>query len=303
VTSLSILVDPKAVDEILTNSRGVFGGGGVANERNSDVLGWVDPRLLARQSLDYHVTRSLWLGCGGAFTLALPLALAWAVWRGGRAARLCAAASLVFLAIVAGSAVRMARYLSPGLPLLALVVAAALGAAARRLGGQRAAGALLAALAVGVAVEPAARAFAFARVASATDTRVLVVDWLRAQHPQGARVAVVGTRIWGYGAPEIGPPFVLTRPAALRPGDLVVTHEHWLGFSRLEPGELDRVAPCRREVARFSPTGPGWAGSVFEAADAFYVPLAGFAGVERPGPDVTVWAVTACEGADASRAL
>jgi hypothetical protein len=52
---------------------------------------------------------------------------------------------------------------------------------------------------------------------------------------------------------------------------------------------LQPPAPlCWEEMARFSPGTP-LCSSVYDLFDQFYVPYAGFVGVERPGPQVTVY--------------
>ncbi len=48
---------------------------------------------------------------------------------------------------------------------------------------------------------------------------------------------------------------------------------------------------CFEEVARFGPGRPG-CDAVYDLFDQFYLPFAGFAGVERPGPEVVVYRPT-----------
>src|SRR5262249_36987545 len=118
---------------------------------------------------------------------------------------------------------------------------------------------------------------------------------------KGTRVTILGTRVWPFGAPEI-PPELTRLPSppergSLAPGDLIVAHDHpLLPFSRVSPNDLDAAAPCRTEIARFSPFGPSWQRSRFGPADASYIRIAGFRGVERPGPIVTIWRVERCAG-------
>jgi hypothetical protein len=70
----------------------------------------------------------------------------------------------------------------------------------------------------------------------------------------------------------------------------VVVHEHQLAFSRPIPAQMMALRPRLEPLVVFSPyAGPraGW----FEELDAYYVPFHDFAGVERPGPLITIYAL------------
>jgi hypothetical protein len=300
-TSWSIFVEyRKARLDFIAMGAAVWGIGQRPSELTSDVTRWIDPAHLGWQSLDYHLTRSLRLGSGLLTALVLVPALVWALCFAGEKFRFVAVALLIYLALIATSAVRLVRYFSPAVPLVSLVVAGAATRVVDRLAAGRRRSVLLVASAVVLAAEPALRAYEYARVAAREDTRTLASRFLATNLPPGTRVAVLGTGVWPYGEPPL--PRGLTRLGsprdvpATRPGDVVLTHDHTLAFSHVAPGDLERAAPCRTEIARFSPYTPEWRGSLFEMADAYYIPLAGFRGVERPGPVITVWRVEACPG-------
>ena len=111
--------------------------------------------------------------------------------------------------------------------------------------------------------EPLSSIVAHDRIAAATDTRVLASEWLAQHLPQGTRVAMVGTVFWGYGEPAAPPGIEMTR-SALDAASLdatgaryVVTHDHPLFSSRVDPQALARLAPRLRLLAEFDPfTGP-----------------------------------------------
>ncbi|MEW6270963.1 MAG: hypothetical protein AB1689_16895, partial [Thermodesulfobacteriota bacterium] len=69
----------------------------------------------------------------------------------------------------------------------------------------------------------------------------------------------------------------------------LVTHDHVLFSSHLDP---DVLAPFGERLvlrAEFDPfRGPRDA-ALFDAQDAYYVPMAGFGVVERPGPSVRIY--------------
>jgi hypothetical protein len=301
VTSISIFYDYQSFRNLTTwNALAVFNPGHELTSELSDVVGYLGQGI-AWQSFDYHLTRSLRIGSGLLTAFALLPALVWSFFFAGPKWRTIAVSFLLYLALIGSSAVRLVRYFSPLAPLVSLMVAAAAVRAVERVASERARPALLVGLALVLAWEPARRARAYVRVAGATDTRVLATDFLEHNLPRGTRIGILGTRVWPFGAPEIPPGFEkLARspdPSITQPGDVIITHEHSLPFSRLAPGELEQAVPCRTELVRFSPYDASWRTSRYEPADAYYVPLDGFTGVVRPGPIVTIYRVDACVGA------
>ena len=140
-------------------------------------------------------------------------------------------------------------------------------------------------------VAPSTATLAFggrcARIQSAASTRVSVRPAMRSC-----------ATLFTYADPEL-PPTVHRVPADVAVDAYgaagvthVVTHEHTIPFSRLDPQQMARLAPHLRLLAEFTPYTAGPAGG-FEAEDAFYIPFYAFAGVERPGPRVRVYAYEA----------
>jgi hypothetical protein len=251
---------------------------------------------LGSRALGYHVTVSLRWGCGLAFALATPLALI-ATARTRRPFFILATAfSGLWLAIAGLSPVHLARYFTPLVPTLCLCVAAWVVGLARH-PPAKVRPAVLAAVTLLLCAEPLARSVAANRVGAETDTRVLATEWMAKNLPRTAVVAQLGSAIIPLiGDPELPPGVKRVLPA---PGDTdldhlhvthVTTHEHVLPFSRLDPAQMAAVAPRLEQLAEFSPWRDGPAGA-FEREDAYYVPFYDFAGVERPGPLVRVYAV------------
>lgn len=251
----------------------------------------------------YHVTTSFRWGTGLLFSLLCVPAIA----LGGRGREpfflLATLFTLVWLVTIGVSPVHHVRYLTPILPLLALLVARGVVHAARPLG--RFAVPALVAATLAIAAEPLARAIGHDRILAATDTRVLAADWLGGRARPGDRVAVLGTRIWPYGVPTM-PRGVEIVPLGERhgldpgPARFLVTHEHPLPFSRVEADDLARLRPRLRLETEFSP----WEGDVprgwYESADAYYAPLHDFAGVLRPGPLVRIYSIAPAEAPPAT---
>ena len=57
------------------------------------------------------------------------------------------------------------------------------------------------------------------------------------------------------------------------------------------PAFLERNSGHLTLVADFDPQRRGGERAIFEQNDAYYIPISGFSGVERPGPHVRIYRV------------
>ena len=73
--------------------------------------------------------------------------------------------------------------------------------------------------------------------------------------------------------------------------EYLVTHDHPLFYSTVDPELLERLRPRLALEAEFAAFDPERAEPLFEAADAYYIPVHAFSGVERPGPEVRIYRV------------
>ncbi len=75
----------------------------------------------------------------------------------------------------------------------------------------------------------------------------------------------------------------------------IVTHEHPLVYSKIDPVFRDQLERDAVQVRSFNPFKEGKDAPIYDPIDAYYVPLAGFGGVVRPGPLLKIWRLQICE--------
>jgi 4-amino-4-deoxy-L-arabinose transferase-like glycosyltransferase len=251
---------------------------------------------LASRAFAYHVTHSLRYGVGLLQLLVLPVAGAWACVRREPLLLLSAVFCGTLLLVAGASPVRLARYVTPLTPLVAILLADGVVALGRRTGtaGRRAAA--MATLVAVLGAEPLWASIQGDRIAARTDTRVQATAWMTQAFPAAARVVVLGSVLLPLGAPQL-PAGALAVPAPPIPEGYaaagvthVVTHDHPLLFSHVDPALMARLAPRLRLLAEFAPATREGAGG-FEREDAYYLPFFDFADVVRPGPHVRIYEV------------
>jgi len=140
------------------------------------------------------------------------------------------------------------------------------------------------------------------RLLAREDTRVTARAWLAANLPRGA---FVGTPMdwWGnyypYGKPTLPPgsQYAAVRPEHVRGRNvryLLIEDSPLRLYSPPERPEwrewLRRNAALVFEVSPYDPE-EQWTEPVYDQLDAFYLPIARFRGIERPGPRISVYSV------------
>jgi hypothetical protein len=266
---------------------------------------------------------ALWFGIDPVLVLLAVIGVAYAAWRRQPADWIILTFLLVyFLLIGAGRSVFL-RYADPMIPLLLLLGGRALAAfvqltapgRTRRLG--------LGVAVVLIAVAPLVHDVRYDLLIQQTDTRTLAFDWMAQHVPAGGRAAVpymagpahdqamIDSGEHSHGATD---PYIasfldsrletqytireLTRDdLQLRSLDsfrkegisyVVIGYETpGTGCGTLSPLEqaLRAQGP---PLASFSPTN-GCPDSVFDPIDTYYVPLAGYQGWVRPGPQIRIY--------------
>jgi 4-amino-4-deoxy-L-arabinose transferase-like glycosyltransferase len=250
----------------------------------------------------YHLSRSLRYGLGLPL-LALGMAgAAVMVRRDWRAATVFWSYPAACFAVAGAINNLYTRYMVSVVPFLCIAAAMAAAAVARavhvRFG--RAAAAVVIAAATCAVVPSASSVIGFNRVLAQVDNRVLAANWVERNVPRGSTLVLSGSqygqiqlprghglRVWRWDRrqqrfTENG------RPVTERP-DWIVLQESPLPGSRNQPVVLEWLDEGYRQAAEFVAFAPATSVRVYDAQDMFYVPLSGFAGVGRPGPNLRIF--------------
>ncbi len=271
----------------------------------------------------YHFTDSLRFALSAPLFFASLLGVLIAIARPRRHRALLPplAFALLYYAAMGSGRTVFFRYMIPILPVLALIAALAVKAIAERMqparGGRIVVTSLLA---LGLGAPALAASIRHARIIGRTDTRELAVRWLREHVRPDEGVVFAGGQGRLYGEPRLPglewcqiltletepphcpeeAPFPTLRIIDPRAGlgmidresfPWILTHEHELTlYSALHfklRAELERSSEL---VVVFEPGPEGEdREGVFDPIDAYYAPIAGFSGYDRPGPTIRVW--------------
>lgn len=237
-------------------------------------------------------------GAGWLLYLLTPIAVVWGFASRTPLGVLSASFALVGFAVFAGSTAYQARYLIPLLPAAAALVGGLVANAVDRAVPDRARSIAIVAVVGALIAQPLWSSVQFDGIVSQTDTRVQTTTWIRENIPEGSVVGVAGTVFWGWGEPWM--PGTVSRvtatldEAALAAAgvEYLVTHDHPLFASTIDPEALSRLEPRLETLAQFDPFIRPKSEAAFDAQDAYYVPMSGLAAVERPGPVVQIYAFT-----------
>ena len=266
---------------------------------------------------------ALWFGIDPVLVLLAVIGVAYAAWRRQPADWIILTFLLVyFLLIGAGRSVFL-RYADPMIPLLLLLAGRALAAFVQLTAPGRTRRLALAVAFVLIAVAPLVHDVRYDLLIQQTDTRSLAFEWLAQHVPSGGRAAVpymagpahdqamIDSGEHSHGATD---PYIasfldsrletrytireltrddlqLTSLDSFRNEGIsyvVIGYETpGTGCGTLSPLEqaLRAQGP---PLASFSPTN-GCPDSVFDPIDTYYVPLAGYEGWVRPGPQIRIY--------------
>jgi 4-amino-4-deoxy-L-arabinose transferase-like glycosyltransferase len=283
VLSIVVLVFPKAFPGVVTEAPRIPAASLRFQHPQSALEGW-----------SFYSLFALRYGAGLAFLCVLPFAMVWAFLSKQSLTIAAAIFGATAFLLFGTSPALLSRYMTPVMPAFAIVVASASSAAVRRAVPRRA-DVVFALLTAVLIAEPLWRSVQHDHIAAETDTRVLAANWLRENAPPGSKVAIAGTVFWSWGEPWVPPPLELVRtgidPASLEAAGVryLVTHDHVLFSSHLDPEVMARLAPHLRLRAEFEPFCGPREKARYDLQDAYYIPMAGFGVVTRPGPSVRIY--------------
>jgi hypothetical protein len=305
LTSPFLVLDPG------TTQHGIGYIFGHLGRATAPAIGWV------------RLSVALWFGIDPVLVLLAGVGVAYAAWRRQPADWIILTFLLVyFLLIGAGRSVFL-RYADPMIPLLLLLGGRALATLVQLTAPGRGRRLALAAAFVLIAVAPLVHDIRYDLLIQQTDTRTLAFDWLAQHVPAGSRAAVPymagpahdqamidsGEHSHGATTPYIAS-FLDSRLETqytireLTRDDLQLTSLdsfrsegiRYMVIGYETPGTgCGTVSPLEQALraqgpplASFSPTN-GCPDSVFDPIDTYYVPLAGYGGWVRPGPQIRIY--------------
>lgn len=231
--------------------------------------------------------------------LVLPLALVWGIFSRQSMAFLCSVFLVIAYLVFATSPVLLSRYMTPVLPVVALLVAAGVVAAVDRLGHRPmwARNMILVGSAVLFVWEPLVASVRFDRLMSVEDTRVQATQWMAEHTNKGDRIALHGAVFWTWGDPQVPRGRKIVRPELKgeslheASADFLVAHDHPLFSSVTDWEEVAALGPSVRLAAEFDPFVEGRGPAVYERQDAFYLPTRGHQAVRAPGPLIRIYEI------------
>ena len=279
--------------------------------RTAPAIGWV------------QLTQALWYGIDPSLLLLGIIGILYAIWRRTPADWILLTFTILYFGVIGTGGSVFFRYADPLIPPLMLLAGRVLAALIGLVLPTRTRWMALAAASSIVLIPSVVHDVRFDGLIAQTDTRSQAFDWLEQHVPVGARAAIpyfpgpshdqhlVDSNEHSHGATD---PYVAsfldgrleTRYSILElvPRDL---DQAPLGRFREENIQYVLVADeipghgCRPDtalehalaelgppVASFSPAS-GCPDSVFDPIDAYYVPLAGYAGWIRPGPYIRIY--------------
>jgi hypothetical protein len=245
----------------------------------------------------YHLTRSLPYGLGLPLFAAGAAGVPVLVRRHRRAAIPALAFAVPFYLAIGSGRTVFFRYILPLVPLLCLTAALTVRAIAASTPRLRTRPHLMTAvLAAATALVPLVNSVRLDRLLARTDSRVLAAEWLMPRlrpehtlHDAGGDYTKLdlgrarfhewrydaGTR--SFGAGDAVP-------------DWIVLYDSPLSEYAAVPAALRDLVRDRYRLAYEVRATRGGDAAVYDRQDAFFLPIAGFGGIERPGPDVRIYA-------------
>jgi hypothetical protein len=245
----------------------------------------------------HHVTSSLRYGIGIPVLLTGFVGMVLILARDRRTGALVALFPLSYYLIIGSGYTVFARYIIPVIPFLCLTAAYAVMEAAEwvgvRMGRARWKPALAALTIVCLSWTSAQSVLSFNRIVSRTDSRVLAREWLEHYVPPGSTIAQLGTDgghvlLFQHDSSELK--YIrsdLTQPGA-RPDVVIVNTSPLIAQNPLSSRQVRILSRDYERAIVVNAVDLDEQANIYDWQDDFFVPLSGFKGIERPGPNVTI---------------
>lgn len=254
-----------------------------------------------------HLVMSLRYGVGWPLLAAGIAGLLGLALRDRRRATLAGAFPLIYFAAIGSGRATFARYAVPLVPFLCLGAAVTTAQTADRIARAfriRRVGFVAAALATALILPSAASVLRFDAILARPDSRLLAGAWIVERAAEASSIYQTGSawghpveernaaptrlQLWDYDARLAT--FLVDGRAAPGQPDWIVVQESPLRLYSDTPADVRRLVAAEYTlVATFHAMDADEPANVFDQQDAFYVPLAGFRGIERPGPNLYVY--------------
>jgi hypothetical protein len=250
----------------------------------------------------YLLTVSLRYGLGLPLLAAglAGLVLLW--WRSWRTAFLLTSFPIACYLVTAMSDTLFFRYVIPLVPFLCLTAAfatVAVAVTAGRLVPPRLRPAIIPLLAIVIIAPSAYASLRTDALLATTDNRLVVAQWVRENVPPHASIYVAAS---GSAAPQLDgqyeywsyiedtKTFERDRSQAEGTPQWIVIVESPLAAYTSTPGSITSLLSQRYDrVGLLRASDPDYPGMVYDRQDNFHLPIHGFGGVTRPGPNVFVY--------------
>lgn len=248
-----------------------------------------------------HLSSSLRYGLGLPLLVAGLTGLFMLVWKHPAKGMIVVVFPVAYWGLIGSGYTVFARYILPVVPFLCLTAAFAVVHAGRSIGefSRRSDWVVVTTwgLALLVVAPSAWSVVQFDRLLARTDSRLLAAQWVELHFPRGASISEVGrrstnlfflpegpntpsryrTKRFTEDATEVSEPDIIIVPRSLFDPGAVVPARATALASRYTP-------LCVIEAQDLSAKG-----AVYDWQDEFYLPLAGFGGIWRPGPNLTIY--------------
>lgn len=264
--------------------------------------------LLLGRGWIVHLTTSLRYGLGLPLLIASIVGLIWMARMSPRRAFLLGLFPVAYFLMMGRGYTVFARYMLPIIPFLCLTGAWAivrLSSALASVIGQSTKGTWITVLLAALFIAPSTwNVVRIDRLLAIPDSRLLADAWLRSNMPAGATVYQSGSiysQVQWKGPSLFAPAedwsfeeaaarfFRAGAPSVSQP-DFVIVQESPLELYTAVPRALDVVlAQDYTLVQRIEAYDPAAISGVFDRIDAFFLPLSGFGGIHRPGPNMAIY--------------